>query len=104
MRVSRRSHSGRRAAQAPPSQAVTGGEFQIGNTGTIKRHDFKQTDACFAKNLLLEGTNFWLAANKDADFVILGAFLQPAAKSMATVKTRKAWSTRPTPPWPARVL
>ena len=60
-----------------PGAFKPGGEFEIGNTGTIKRHDFKLPDARFAKNLLLEGTDFRLAANKDADFVILGAFLQP---------------------------
>jgi hypothetical protein len=60
-----------------PGAFKPGGEFQIGNTGTIKRHDFKLPDARFGKNLLLEGTDFRLVANKDADFVILGAFLQP---------------------------
>ena len=60
-----------------PGAFKPGGEFQIGNTGTIKRHDFKLADARFAKNLLLEGTDFRLAANRDTDFVILGAFLQP---------------------------
>jgi hypothetical protein len=63
-----------------PGAFKPGGEFQIGNTGTIKRHDFKLPDARFAKNLLLEGTDFRLVANKDTDFVILGAFLQAAAK------------------------
>jgi DUF1680 family protein len=57
-----------------------GGEFQIGNTGIIKRFDFKLTDARFGKNLLREFTDFRLVADKDTDFVILGAFLQPAAK------------------------
>ncbi len=33
------------------------GEFQIGNTGTIKRHDFELPDARFGKNLLREGTD-----------------------------------------------
>jgi hypothetical protein len=28
----------------------------------------------------IEGTDFRLVADKDADFVILGAFLQPVAK------------------------
>ena len=63
-----------------PGAYKPGGEFQIGNSGTIKRFDFKLPDARFAKNLRLEGTDFRLVANKDADFVILGAFLQPAAK------------------------
>ena len=63
-----------------PGAFKPGGELKIGNTGTIKRHDFKLPDARFAKNLLLEGTDFRLVANKDTDFVILGAFIQPAAK------------------------
>lgn len=60
-----------------PGAFKPGGEFKIGNTGTIKRHDFKLPDARFGKNLLLEGTDFRLVADKDADFLILGAFLQP---------------------------
>ena len=63
-----------------PGAFKPGGEFQIGNSGTIKRFDFKLPDARFGKNLMLEGTDFRLVANKDADFVILGAFVQPAAK------------------------
>lgn len=63
-----------------PGAFKPGGEFQIGNTGTIKRFDFTLPDARFGKNLLLEGTDFRLVANKDTDFVILGAFLQAAAK------------------------
>jgi hypothetical protein len=63
-----------------PGAFKPGGEFQIGNSGTIKRFDFKLPDARFGKNLMLEGTDFRLVANKDADFVILGAFLQPTAK------------------------
>lgn len=38
--------------------------------------DFKLADARFGKNLLLEGTDFRLIADKDMDFVILGAWLQ----------------------------
>jgi hypothetical protein len=63
-----------------PGAFKPGGEFEIGNTGSIKRHDFQLPDARFAKKLLLEGTDFRLVANKDVDFVILGAFLQPAVK------------------------
>jgi hypothetical protein len=63
-----------------PGAFKPGGEFQIGNTGTIKRHDFQLPDARFGKNLLLEGTDFRLVADKDVDFVILGAWLQPATK------------------------
>ena len=64
-----------------PGAFKPGGKFQTGNTGTIKRHDFKLADARFARNLLLEGTDFRLVANKDVDFVILGAFLQASAKN-----------------------
>ena len=60
-----------------PGAFKPSGELQIGHTGTIKRHDFKLPDARFGKNLLLEGTDFRLAASKDTDFVILGAYLQP---------------------------
>jgi uncharacterized protein len=63
-----------------PGAFKPGGAFQIGNSGTIKRQDFKLPDARFGKNLMLEGTDFRLVANKDTDFVILGAFLQAAAK------------------------
>jgi hypothetical protein len=63
-----------------PGAFKPGGDFQIGNTGTIKRHDFQLPDARFAKNLLLEGTDFRLVADKEVDFVILGAWLQPATK------------------------
>lgn len=69
-----------RAKGRQPGAYKPGGEFQIGNTGTIKRHDFNLPDARFGKNLLLEGTDFRLIADKDVDFVILGAFLQPLAK------------------------
>jgi hypothetical protein len=57
-----------------------GGEFQIGNTGTIKRHDFNLSDARFGKYLRGEGTDFRLVTDKDVDFAILGAYLQPVAK------------------------
>lgn len=63
-----------------PGAFKPGGEFFIGHTGAIKRHDFNLPDARFGKNLLLEGTDFRLIADKEVDFVILGAFLQPAAK------------------------
>jgi hypothetical protein len=63
-----------------PGSFKPGGEFQIGSSGTIKRYDFQLPDARFAKKLLMEGTDFRLVANKDVDFVILGAFLQPAVK------------------------
>jgi DUF1680 family protein len=63
-----------------PGAFKPGGEFQIGNTGSIKRFDFKLPDARFGKNLLLEGTDFRLMADKEVDFVILGAFLRPATK------------------------
>jgi hypothetical protein len=64
-----------------PGAFKPGGEFRIGNTGTIKRHDFKLPDARFAQNLRNEGTDFRLVTNKDTDFVILGAFLQARAKN-----------------------
>lgn len=63
-----------------PGAYKPGGDFQIGNSGTIKRQDFKLPDARFGKNLLLESTDFRLVADKDVDFVILGAFLQLATK------------------------
>jgi hypothetical protein len=69
-----------RVRRHTPGAFKPGGEFQIGNSGTIKRHDFQLPDARFGKKLTPEGTDFRLVANKDADFVILGAFLQPAAK------------------------
>ena len=69
-----------------PGAYKPGGEFRIGDTGTIKRHDFHLPDARFGKHLRLEGTDFRLIADKDVDFVILGAWLQPAAKTMASNK------------------
>ena len=63
-----------------PGGEKPGGEFQIGNTGTIKRHDFNLSDARFGKYLRGEGTDFRLVTDKDVDFAILGAYLQPVAK------------------------
>ena len=64
----------------PARERGLGGEFRIGNTGTIKRHDFKLADARFARKLRREGTDFRLITDKDVDFAILGAYLQPVAK------------------------
>ncbi len=69
-----------RVNKRAPGAFKPGGEFQIGNTGTIKRQDFKLADARFGKNLLLEGTDFRLIVDKDVDFVILGAWLQDGGK------------------------
>ena len=63
-----------------PGAFKPGGDIQIGNSGTIKRIDFNLPDARFGKNMVNEGTDFRLVADKEVDFVILGAFLQPAKK------------------------
>jgi len=69
-----------RLTHRKPGAYKPGGSFNIGNTGTIKRHDFELRDARFSKYLLKEGTDFRLISDKDVDFVILGAFLKPALK------------------------
>ena len=63
-----------------PGAYKLGGSFQIGHGGAIKRYDFKLPDARFGGHLRIEATDFRIVANKDTDFVILGAFLQAAAK------------------------
>ena len=56
----------------PPGDR-SAGNFKIGNTGVIKRHDFEITDARFDSK---RAAAFRLTTDKDADFTVLGVFLR----------------------------
>jgi len=67
------------AAGSEPSQPAgdkNAGTFRIGNTGAIKRQDFKISDARFDSS---RASAFRLSTDKDTDFAILGAFLRQEA-------------------------
>jgi len=57
-----------------PAGERSAGNFKIGNTGAIKRHDFNIADARFDST---RASAFRLATDKDADFAVLGVFLRP---------------------------
>ena len=56
----------------PPGDR-SAGNFKIGNTGAIKRQDFKIADARFDSK---RASAFRLSTDKDTDFAILGVFLR----------------------------